>query len=102
MTTSTPSRPSETIRIADERVQRVGVEDERNSGALEQPMHEGGGARRLPEARADGDDVRLEIEDAIERGEVDRPGGRFLERLRSCIRVPSPRRSADTISASRW
>ena len=69
------------IGIAGERVQRVGVEDERHAGALEQRLDERGRARRLTEPRADGNHVGLDLEHAIDRAEVDGARRRFVERL---------------------
>ena len=69
--------------------------------ALEQAMDERRRARILAEARADGDDVGVEVEHAIERGEVDGAGRRFVERHRSCIPAPIDARIGRQIAASR-
>ena len=66
ITTLDPSRAHQTIRLAGERVQRVGVEHERDARTLEQGLHERRRARRLAETWPDGDDIGLELEDAID------------------------------------
>ena len=91
----------EPIRIAGERVQRIGVEHQRHARALEQPVHERRGAGRLAETGTDRDDVGLEIEHPIERRIIDRPGRRFLERLGHVLRRHRGNRSAHTSAAWR-
>ena len=76
----------EAIRLAGKRIQRIGVEDQRHAGALEQPLHERGGAGRLAQTRPDRDDVRLDVEHPVERRVIDRAGRRFVERLGHVLR----------------
>ena len=71
ITTSTPSRPIEPVRIAGKRVQRVGVEHERHAGALEERLDERRGAGDLAQPRADRDDVGFQLEHALDGAEVD-------------------------------
>src|SRR5262249_31068408 len=71
--------PGETLRISSEGVERIRVDDEWNACAFEESVYEGRGTGRLSETRTDGNDVGLEVEDAIERGKIDGAGNRFLQ-----------------------
>ncbi len=70
----------EPVGIAAERVQGVRVEHERHTGALHQSLYERRRRRRGAQSRADGDHVGLDVEHAIERGEIDRAFRGLVER----------------------
>ena len=91
----------EPFGLAREGVQRIGVEHERHAAALEQSVDERRGAGILAKARTAGHHVGIELENTLERGEVDGPGRGLVERQRSCIPHPSTPGSAGSCAASR-
>ena len=76
----------QSLGIVGKRVEGIGVQNQRHAGALDQAVDKRGRPRRLPEARPHRDHVRFELQNPLERGEVDGPGRRFLETFRHVFR----------------
>ena len=86
MMTSTPSRPVSRSGSPANAFERVGVDHQRHVARSTTAWTNAACRRILPEAGPDRDDVGLEVEDAIDGVEIDRPARRFLERLGHVLR----------------
>jgi hypothetical protein len=67
--------PGELARIVGQHSERVGIEDERHSGLVEQCAHELCDLRRATEARAACNDVVLLLEQPIDAARVESSRG---------------------------
>ena len=86
------------IRIRRQRVQRVGIEDERTFASFNQFLDKHGDVGTEAESRAQGNDVLLQVEHHLERARCDRPFSGFLERNRH---VFGAHRGDDRLGAAR-
>ena len=73
--------PHQPIGFAGKGVQGIGVDHHGDAGPFEQTVDERNGAGVAPDARPDGDHVRVHFEQPIERGEVNTARRRLIERL---------------------